>query len=61
MAVGHNTLHTAFKSLLKNVFGTKENAELFWLLLQVLVSVEEPASVENATLRYASLRSGGET
>ena len=32
---------------------------MFWLLLEALVSFKEPISVENALLRYASLRSRG--
>ena len=38
----------------------RENSGLFSLPLRALVSVEEPVSVEDAPLRYASLRSGGE-
>ena len=32
--------------------------ELFWLPLKALDGVEEPVSVKNAPLRYASLHSG---
>ena len=38
----------------------RENSEFFWLPLKALVSVEEAVSVEDALLRSASLRSGGE-
>ena len=34
-------------------------SELLWFALKVLVSVEEPVSVEDAPLRYALIRFGG--
>ena len=40
------------------MFGTKENAELFWVLFKALFSVEEPASVEEEAFHYASHSSG---
>ena len=38
----------------------KEKSELFWLPLKPLVGVEETVSVEDAPLRYYSLRFGRE-
>ena len=33
------------------------SSELFWLHLKTLASVEEPVSLQDEALRYASLRS----
>ena len=40
--------------------GQGGNSELFWSPLKALVSVKELVSVDDSTLRYGSLRSGGE-
>ena len=38
----------------------RDSSEFFWLTLKASVIVEEPVSVEDAPLHYASLRFGGE-
>ena len=58
LAIEHST-HTLKVFFEKHVFEVRESSELFRLSLKALVGVEEPVSVEDACIRYVSLRSGG--